>query len=194
MASAHPCDLCDLSISALTVCMAPTTPSDPKFAVFGEAPGAHEDEAGEPFVGPSGRMLWGALKEHGLLRDDAFVSNVVKCRPPENRDPKVKELNACRLFLEAELDWLRYETKCKAILAVGSKAYKALGGAENITAANGVAFKYRGLTIVPTVHPSAVMHSPRFREAFNQGVYSFARVVNGESVSVPESEVILVNG
>ena len=193
MPSAYPCDLCELSSSCLTVCMAPTTPSRPRFAVIGEAPGADEDREGVPFVGASGRVLWDELGQHELSRKEAFVTNVVKCRPPNNRDPKKKEIQACRDWLEAELDWLRHETACRVILAVGRFAYEALGGKNRISAANGIAYEYDGFTVIPTVHPASVLYSPANREMFRAAIAAFARAVKQGGVSPPTSEVRLVN-
>src|SRR5690606_5776415 len=93
------CRECGLWATAQTICMAAHSPDAPLFAVIGEAPGEHEDEAGEPFVGAAGQLLWRELEQHGLYRRHAFVTNVVKCRPPENRTPKQSEVKACKPYL-----------------------------------------------------------------------------------------------
>ncbi|MFC6837168.1 uracil-DNA glycosylase [Halomarina ordinaria] len=79
-------------------------PADAALLFVGEAPGAREDEQGRPFVGRSGDVLWGALRERGVLREEVRITNCVRCRPPENRDPTAEELANCRDYLEAELD------------------------------------------------------------------------------------------
>ena len=95
--SAYPCTDCSLHENAITTCMEPDTPAEgaPLFAVVGEAPGAEEDEQGLPFVGPSGQLLWKELEQHGLTRDQAHITNVVKCRPPYNRTPRASEVRTC---------------------------------------------------------------------------------------------------
>lgn len=186
-----PCDLCELHKTCLTVLMSPLCPDRPRFAIYGEAPGAEEDKEGEPFVGASGRLLWDSLKDHGLSREEAFVSNVVKCRPPNNRTPKAKEIKACSIYLDAELEWLKYETDCRVILALGSTAFKALGGQGSITQAQGIPYEYEGMTVVPVLHPSAALRSPRFMEQFRVGIAAFARAVLGEGQE-HETEAVLI--
>lgn len=186
------CDRCELHKTCATVLMPPSCPENPRFAVVGEAPGAEEDTQGEPFVGSSGRLLWQTLADHGLSRAEAFVSNVVKCRPPENRTPKAREINACSIYLEAELEWLRYETDCRVILALGSTAFKALGGQGSITQAQGIPHEYEEMTVVPVLHPSAALRSPRMMEQFRLGIATFVRAVRGEAQQ-HTTEAVLVN-
>lgn len=174
------CRECGLWATAQTICMAAHSPDAPLFAVIGEAPGEHEDEAGEPFVGAAGQLLWRELEQHGLYRRHAFVTNVVKCRPPENRTPKQSEVKACKPYLDAELRYLKNETKVKYILALGSVAYKALGGKDRVSDVVGVPYQYEGFTVVPCVHPAAALRSPQWMQAFVTGIASFARAVKGE--------------
>lgn len=121
----------------------------------GEAPGAEEDRQGLPFVGRSGKLLdrlvWDEL---GLTRDDVFVANVVKCRPPGNRDPHPEEIASCRPYLEAQIELI----DPKVIVTLGNFATKLLlETTEGITKVRGAAYDYRGRTLVPTFHPSAVL-------------------------------------
>lgn len=174
--------------------MEPFVSGLPKFAVVGEAPGEAEDEQGIPFIGQSGTLLWDELGRHSIKRQDAFVTNIVKCRPPNNRDPKVKEINACRPYLEAEFEWLR-EIGCKTVLVLGAKAYKALGGTGNITQAQGVSYEYEGFTVFPCIHPSAALRSQRSMEDFQHTISRFVRLLNGEEeTGPPDCEAVLVNG
>lgn len=186
--SAYPCTDCVLHETAPTVCIAPHSPSDdPLFAVIGEAP-----DREDPINGPSLRLLWDELKEYGLHPSQAHVSTVVKCAPPEGYKIKQREVKACSLYLMAELAWLKSETNCKAVLAVGTAAFKALGGTGNITQAQGMAYEYEGFTIVPVLHPYGAIRSPRRMEEFRRAVHRFASLVTGK-VEHTESEVALVN-
>lgn len=96
-----------------------------RLVIVGEGPGAWEDELGEPFVGRSGKLLDKVIESHGgLMRSDIFITNVVKCRPPNNRTPLPQEMAACRVHLKKQLDTIRP----KVILCMGSTAAQALTG------------------------------------------------------------------
>ena len=123
--------------------------------VVGEGPGADEDRLGEPFVGRSGRLLTRLLEGIGLTRADVYIANVVKCRPPGNRDPQADEIAACRPYLEAQLDLVAP----RVVVTLGNFATKLLlDTKEGITKLRGGEFAYRtGATVVPTLHPAAVL-------------------------------------
>lgn len=124
----------------------------------GEGPGEQEDIKGEPFVGRSGKLLDRlVLEELGIGRDQFYISNTVKCRPPGNRDPRPDELASCSPFLEAQLDLIAP----KVVVTLGNFATKLLlRRAEGITQLRGRAYPYRAGHLVPTYHPSAVLRSP----------------------------------
>lgn len=127
--------------------------------VCGEAPGYHEDQKGEPFVGPAGEMLDKMLVNVlGLKRQQVYILNVVKCRPPKNRNPLPPEIAACRPFLEAQLDAIRP----KLLLVLGSVALNALfgPGPGGITQARGKWLEYRGIPTLPTFHPAYLLRQP----------------------------------
>jgi uracil-DNA glycosylase family 4 len=122
----------------------------------GEGPGAEEDRQGLPFVGRSGQLLDRLMAEEmGLDRDTCYIANVVKCRPPENRDPKPDEIAACRPWLEAQVDHIAP----KVIVTLGNFASKLLlDTTEGITRLRGRSYPYRdGVVVVPTFHPAAVL-------------------------------------
>ncbi len=132
---------------------------NPKVMVIGEAPGAQEDRTGEPFVGPAGKYLdaWmGALK---LFRGrDLFIGNIVKCRPPENRDPLPDEKEACLPFLQRQIQIV----KPKTILCVGRIAAQILTGESvGIGRLRTKQYKFEGIPMVVTYHPSAVLRNPQ---------------------------------
>lgn len=126
---------------------------------IGEAPGFHEDKQGLPFVGAAGQLLDKLLGEIGLSRDSAAIVNVLKCRPPGNRDPLPDEIESCRPYLEAQLEHM----KPKVIVTLGNFATKfILETPIGITRARGHKYKRRGATVIPTFHPAAALRGGRF--------------------------------
>jgi uracil-DNA glycosylase family 4 len=124
----------------------------------GEGPGAEEDRQGIPFVGRAGQLLTRLIEGIGLTRDDVYICNVVKCRPPGNRDPQPLEIATCRPYLEAQLDLLRPSV----VVTLGNFATKLLLDTKTgITKLRGQEFPYRDGTVmlVPTLHPAAVLRS-----------------------------------
>lgn len=121
----------------------------------GEGPGAEEDRRGLPFVGRSGALLDRLLDEElGLDRSACYILNVVKCRPPENRDPRPDEIEACRPYLEAQVDLI----DPKVVVALGRFAAQALlGTSEGITRLRGRSYPFRRGVLVPTLHPAAAL-------------------------------------
>ncbi|MGH9071780.1 MAG: uracil-DNA glycosylase [Acidimicrobiales bacterium] len=121
----------------------------------GEGPGHDEDLAGEPFVGRSGRLLDRLMAEElGLDRSQCYIANVVKCRPPGNRDPRPDEIAACRPYLEAQVELIRP----KVVVTLGNFATRALlGTTEPIGMLRGRVYPFRGGLLVPTYHPAAAL-------------------------------------
>jgi DNA polymerase len=121
----------------------------------GEAPGFYEDKQGEPFVGAAGQLLNKLLESKlGLSRSDVMVVNVLKCRPPGNRDPLPEEVDACRPFLDKQLELV----KPKVVVALGNFAAKLLlGTSTGITRLRGKRFPFRGGVLIPTFHPAAAL-------------------------------------
>ena len=124
----------------------------------GEGPGADEDEQGLPFVGKAGQLLDRMISAMGLLRDDVYVCNIVKCRPPNNRKPMPDEATACRPYLERQLELLKPEV----IVALGATAVEGLLGiSEGITRLRGKWKLYRGtVPVMPTFHPAYLLRNP----------------------------------
>jgi DNA polymerase len=124
----------------------------------GEGPGAEEDRQGIPFVGRAGQLLTRLIEGIGLTRDDVYICNVVKCRPPGNRDPEPVEIASCRPYLEAQLDLLQPTV----VVTLGNFATKLLLDTKTgITKLRGQEFPYRdgSSVLVPTLHPAAVLRS-----------------------------------
>jgi uracil-DNA glycosylase family 4 len=124
----------------------------------GEAPGRDEDIRGEPFVGRAGELLTKIISAMGLSRKDVYICNVIKCRPPGNRDPDPREIEKCRPFLEKQLEIL----SPKVICALGSFAARTLLNTEDkISLLRGRIWDYGGIPLVPTYHPSYLLRNPQ---------------------------------
>lgn len=125
-----------------------------RLVFVGEAPGADEDRAGVPFVGRAGELLTKMIGAMGLRRDDVYICNVIKCRPPNNRDPEADEVEACASFLRAQLGILMPEV----IVALGRFSNHALLRTQTpIAKLRGVWQQYEGIAVMPTFHPSYLL-------------------------------------
>jgi DNA polymerase len=122
----------------------------------GEAPGFHEDKQGEPFVGAAGQLLTRMVNEVlGLGREDVYIANVIKCRPPGNRDPQDDEIEACTPWLVEQVSLIQP----RVIATLGNFATKfVLSTQQGITRMRGRAYPWHGRTVIPTFHPAAILH------------------------------------
>jgi len=155
-AEARRCDACRLARGRTNVVFGS---GDPAAAVMlvGEGPGRDEDLRGEPFVGRSGALLDRLIAEElGRDRSACYVANVVKCRPPGNRDPLPDEVEACRHFLEQQVELV----EARVVVTLGNFASRTLlGRPEGVTRLRGHAYPWRGRWLVPTFHPAAALRS-----------------------------------
>jgi DNA polymerase len=123
----------------------------------GEAPGADEDQQGEPFVGRAGQLLTKIIEAINLRREDVYIANVIKCRPPGNRNPEPDEVEQCQPFLFRQIDAIQP----KVIVALGKFAAQSLlQTTDPITRLRGREFKVRGATLIPTFHPAYLLRNP----------------------------------
>jgi uracil-DNA glycosylase len=123
----------------------------------GEAPGADEDEQGMPFVGKSGQLLTKIIEAIELRREDVYIANVIKCRPPQNRNPEPDEINTCEPFLFRQIDII----KPKVIVTLGKFAAQTLLRTEEpISKLRGRMFDYHGAKLIPTFHPAYLLRNP----------------------------------
>ena len=153
-AEASTCTRCALAAGRTNVVFGMGDPtSDLMF--IGEGPGAEEDKQGLPFVGRSGKLLDQLmLEELGLTRERVYIANVVKCRPPNNRDPLPEEIDACRPYLEAQLEHIAP----KVVVTLGKFAGQLLlQSKEGITRLRGQRYPFGAAVLVPTVHPAYVL-------------------------------------
>ena len=122
---------------------------------IGEGPGYHEDKQGEPFVGAAGQLLTKMLGEIGLAREDVYIANVVKCRPPGNRDPLPDEIDACKPYLEGQIRTI----DPRVIVTLGNFATRfILDRPASISRVRGQRFEIGGRIVLPTFHPAAILH------------------------------------
>src|SRR5213592_2537333 len=154
------CDLCKGRIKAVPGEGDPHT----KILFIGEGPGFHEDKQGRPFVGPSGQLLEDLLKNIGLKRSDVFITNVVKCRPPENRDPLPVEINACDDYLERQIAAL----KPLVIVTLGRVSMAKFFGGEKISVIHGRPRKKDGYVCIPMFHPAAALRTESYKIALRE--------------------------
>lgn len=134
-------------------------PADAEIMFIGEGPGFHENEQGHPFVGASGKFLDQLLAQAGLTREEVFIANVVKCRPPGNRDPLPEELSACNAFLEAQIQIIRPSI----IVTLGRFSMNKFFPAAKISAVHGQMKQVDGRFVIPMFHPAAALHQPTLK-------------------------------
>ena len=161
------CTKCPLATAGRSQVVFGAGSRDADLVFVGEGPGAEEDKQGIPFVGRAGQLLTRLIEGIGLTRDDVYIANVVKCRPPGNRDPQPVEIESCRPYLESQLRLLQP----RVIVTLGNFATKLLlETKEGITKLRGQEFSYalpgragqdidEKITLVPTLHPSAVLRN-----------------------------------
>ncbi len=139
-------------------------PEQVEILLVGEAPGFHEDQQGRPFVGPAGQLLDELLDGIGVSRDSVYITNVVKCRPPGNRDPEAEEIEACHSYLERQIDIL----KPKLIVTLGRVSTQRFFPNAKISQIRGRPRKIAGIVYYPVYHPAAALHQPRWRRTVEE--------------------------
>ncbi len=146
----------------------------------GEAPGRDEDIQGEPFVGRAGQLLTKIIEAIGLKREDVYIANVIKCRPPENRNPEPDEVASCEPFLFRQVDAI----KPKVIVALGTFAAHALLKTQaSISKLRGREFQYRGATLIPTFHPAFLLRSPERKRDTWEDMKKVRAILQGDELS-----------
>lgn len=152
------CTRCRLHESRRTVVFADGSP-EARVMCVGEAPGRHEDESGVPFVGRAGKLLDQLLLSVGLPRQDVYICNVLKCRPPQNRNPQEDEIERCSPFLRRQVALVRPEV----VVALGTFAARTLLGVrESLGRLRGRTHLYEGVPLVATYHPAALLRNPNW--------------------------------
>ncbi len=131
---------------------------------IGEGPGFYEDQQGIPFVGRAGNLLNEMLASIGLRREDVYITNMVKCRPPNNRDPFPVEISSCAPYMDAQIEMIQP----KVIVALGRYSFSKFFPGETIGKARGRPREWRGLVVYPMYHPAAALRSGKLHDSLRQ--------------------------
>ena len=148
-------------------------PVDARIMFIGEGPGFHENEQGRPFVGQAGKFLEELLASIGMQREQVFIGNVVKCRPPGNRDPLPEELAACSDYLERQVQAINPT----AIVTLGRYSMGRYLPNAKISEVHGQTFHIRGRLIIPMFHPAAALHQPSLRPILERDFASLPALI-----------------
>jgi len=158
--------------------------SDADVLIVGEAPGKNEDEQGIPFVGRSGQLLDKLLAEISLGRSDVYIANVVKCRPPGNRDPRPDEIDCCKGYLKRQIELI----DPTVVITLGNFSTKLLlKTTTGITRMRGRAYEWWGRFLVPTFHPAAALRGgERVTNEIREDLAIVRNIIDGNLVYIDE--------
>lgn len=149
----------------------------------GEGPGENEDKTGRPFIGQAGKFLNGLLEKAGITRDDVFITNIVKCRPPGNRVPHADEVEACSDYLMAQIAVI----EPKFVVPLGGSSLKTLLGKDRkITQDRCKVFRKSGILYIPLYHPAAALHNPKMVDTLQADVLILKELINRD---IEEDEI-----
>lgn len=139
-------------------------PEDAAVLFIGEAPGFHEDKTGRPFVGAAGQFLEELLASIGMTRQDVYIANVIKCRPPGNREPSPVEIEACQAYLDRQIELIRP----KMVITLGRFSMARYFPGGKISSIHGKPLKIDNVLYYPMFHPAAALHQPKLRHTVEQ--------------------------
>jgi uracil-DNA glycosylase family 4 len=159
-------------------------PADSDILFIGEAPGFHEDQQGRPFVGPAGKFLEELLDSIGLTRQDVYIANVIKCRPPGNRDPLPDEIEACKPFLDRQLDLIQP----RIVVTLGRFSMARAFPKARISQIHGQPRKIGGIVYYPMYHPAAALHQPSLRRTVEEDMQRIPELLK-QAEQMTESEL-----
>jgi len=174
------CDLCKTRTNAV-----PGKGNFQSDVIFvGEAPGRTEDQKGEPFIGVAGKKLSIALDEAGISRDDVYITNIVKCRPPNNRVPKTSERETCQEYLKQEISIIKPEIIC----ILGNTAFNSILGGSEITKFRGKVVRKDNLLYFLTIHPAATIYNQKLIDVLKSDISKLFELIrelkNNKEVTV----------
>ena len=166
------CQECELARRRTTV-VPGEGPEDSDLLFIGEAPGWHEDQQGRPFVGPAGQFLEQLLASIGLRRDEVYIANIVKCRPPQNREPLPAEIQACRRWLDRQVELI----KPRMIVTLGRHSLSRYFPDETIGKAHGKPRELDGVLYYPMYHPAAALHQGSLRHTIEKDMLRISQIL-----------------
>ncbi len=182
----------DISIRDCQQCQLASTRTQVVFGVgnpnaaimfIGEAPGFYEDKQGEPFVGAAGKLLTELLELAGLFRKDVYIANVIKCRPPDNRNPMPDEIETCKPFLMRQIELINP----KVICTLGNFAIRTMLGKQvSITKIRGQHFDIQGFHVLPMLHPAAALYQGSFRALIQEDFHALKTFLDNLPVPTPK--------
>ena len=158
-------------------------PENADIMFIGEAPGFHEDQQGRPFVGAAGKFLEELLGSIGLTRADVFIANVIKCRPPGNRDPLPEEMEACKPFLDRQIKLLQP----KLVVTLGRFSMARAFPKARISHIHGQPRKIGGVLYYPMYHPAAALHQPSLRSVVKEDMLRIPELIE-QAAQIAESQ------
>jgi uracil-DNA glycosylase family 4 len=163
-------------------------PTSAAIMFIGEGPGFHEDQQGRPFVGNAGKYLDELLAGIGMRRANVFITNVVKCRPPGNRDPEAGEIQACSNYLDRQIQSINP----KVIVTLGRFSMARYLPNAKISAVHGKAYKINGRMVVAMYHPAAALHQPSLKSAIQEDFSRLPELISkaddAKNVPAPEDK------
>lgn len=159
-------------------------PVDAQIMFIGEGPGFHENQQGRPFVGAAGKLLEELLANIGMSREQVFIGNVVKCRPPNNRDPLPDELAACSPYLERQIQAINP----KVIVTLGRYSMARFLPNAKISEIHGQTFHVKGRLIIPMFHPAAALHQPSLKPSVVRDFATLPEVIANANTAPPPPE------
>lgn len=177
------CEACQLHFSRKNA-VPGEGPAAAEIMFIGEGPGFHENEQGRPFVGAAGKFLETLLETIGLSREQVFIGNVVKCRPPGNRDPEPQEIEACAPYLERQIAAINP----KVIVTLGRFSMARYFPGERISRIHGQARIVGGRLVVPMYHPAAALHQPKLRSTIEEDFSRLPELIASKSPDQPPGE------
>jgi uracil-DNA glycosylase family 4 len=157
---------------------------DADLLFIGEAPGWHEDQQGRPFVGPAGQFLDQLLASIGLSREEVYIANVIKCRPPQNRDPLPVEIQSCRKWLDRQIEIIQPEM----IVTLGRYSLARYFPNQSISKIHGKPRKLQGVIYYPMYHPAAALHQGSLRQTIETDMLKIPKIL-AQGKELPQDEV-----
>lgn len=176
------CQRCDLS-QARKRTVPGEGPENSEIVFIGEAPGFHEDQQGRPFVGSAGQFLEELLDGIGLKREDVYICNVIKCRPPGNRDPLPEEIEACKPYLDRQIELI----SPRMVVTLGRFSMERYFPGAKISHIHGQPRKIGGIIYYPMYHPAAALHQPKWRQVIKEDMLKIPQLL-AEADKIAETE------